>query len=171
MPKCRYCKKEIEKDNSYKVGKASYYCNQECYELSQNKKDKPQTDSSRRQLTDYIQDYYLDNGYNKNEINWNLLASQIKNLVDKGMKYSGIKYCLWYMIEIKEMNLFNDDFNGSILNLVDFYYEESKRYWKQTDDIKKEIEQFDFEDNVVIVKKPLDKYNKKCYNKIDLNEL
>lgn len=171
MPKCRYCKKEIEKDNSYKVGKASYYCNKECYELSQNKKDKPQTDSSRRQLTDYIQDYYLDNGYNKNEINWNLLASQIKNLVDKGMKYSGIKYCLWYMIEIKEMNLFNDDFNGSILNLVDFYYEESKRYWKQTDDIRKEIEQFDFEDNVVIVKKPLDKYNKKCYNKIDLNEL
>ena len=40
MPKCRCCGKQLDKDTAYKVGKASYYCNEECYNKVMAKRNK-----------------------------------------------------------------------------------------------------------------------------------
>ena len=68
MPKCRCCGKQLDKDAAYKVGKASYYCNEECYNKVMTKRNKakskyePIDPSDRRVYTDYIVKIYTDNG-------------------------------------------------------------------------------------------------------------
>ena len=87
MVKCRCCGKEIDKETAYKVGKASYYCNEQCYNVTMAKRNKnkvkyePKENTDRRDYTDYVQKIYLDNGYDKSEINWTLLMSQTKNIL------------------------------------------------------------------------------------------
>ena len=81
MPKCRFCGKQLDKDIAYKVGKASYYCNEECYNKVMAKRNKakakyePIDPSDRRVYTDYILKIYLYNGYDKSEVPWTLLMS------------------------------------------------------------------------------------------------
>lgn len=174
--KCRFCKTEIDRDTAYKVGKNSYYCDNYCYSRymedrdNKKKKYKPKDNTDRRKLTDYIQNLYIEEGYEKSEINWVLLMSQVKNFIEEyGYKYSGIKYCLWYMKEIENINLFNNDFNGSVLNLIPYYYEKSKQYWKETNDIKKEIKNFDFNNKIIKIKgKNIDKRKNKMIKMEDL---
>lgn len=166
--KCRYCKKEIIKSDAYSETKGMYYCDKSCFEQAQDKKKVEKnfksTDGSERLiLTDFIQSIYLNEGYNKSNIPWVVIGSQISNLLEKNpsWKYSTIKYILWYMIEIKGMNLF-DGYNGTVLNLVEFYYQESKDYYMECEEIKREIEIFEFDDEVKIVKKNSE--NDKRYN-------
>lgn len=178
MPKCRFCGKEIEKETSYKIGKCSYYCNESCFNKSELKRKKnksiykPKEDSDRLILTNAIQDVYLNQGYSKTEINWVLLMSQVKNMIkDYNYKYTGMEYCLNYMINIKEMNLFNDDFNGSILNLIPFYYDEAKEYWSQTKEIEDSVNEFEFKNEEIVINKKVDNNVKKWYNNIDISKL
>lgn len=159
MAKCRFCKKEIDKSTAYSSSKGMYYCDESCYEQAQDKKKPqknyiPQKDSARRALTDYILELYLQAGYNKNKINWAIIGSQISNLLKENptWKYSGIKYTLWYMVEIKEMNLF-DNYDGSILNLVPFYFNEARDYYMECEDIKRAIEEFEFDEEVKVIKR------------------
>lgn len=133
---CEYCKKEIkDKTNMFTTKKKVHFCNKECYK---------KYGLERKKLTDYIQSLYIKQGYEKNQINWVLLMSQIKNMQkDKGYKYSGVELSLRYMVKIKEVNLFSDNFNGSILNLVPFYYQESKEYWIHQRKIKQALKGVD----------------------------
>lgn len=154
---CRFCKKEIDKQDAFedknKVG--YYYCNEEHYKLQQNKiKYKaPKINNvgepnERRILTDYIQEQYIKQGWDKHDINWKIITAQIKNMMDedKNLTYSRIRYVLWYLIEIKEVNLFEEEnFNGSILNLIPFSYQEAESYWKQTKAIKEAVKDLDYE--------------------------
>jgi hypothetical protein len=146
MVKCRYCGTEIKKEDAISEVPKVYYCSAECMEMSRDKnaKGKPPVKSARRELTDLIQKYYLANGYKKNEINWNLICAQIKNLVDTyGYKYSGIRYTLWYMVEIIEKPLFDDSYKGSILNLVPFEYINAQKYYQETKALEKAFEAFE----------------------------
>ena len=65
MAKCRCCGKEIDKETAYKVGKASYYCNEQCYSATMAKRNRnkvkyePKENTDRRDYTDYIQKIYL----------------------------------------------------------------------------------------------------------------
>ena len=165
--KCRFCKTEIDKETAYKVGKASYYCNEECYKKTQEKKAKPKknnNDSPMRDLTDYIQELYIKQGYEKNQINWALIGSQIKNLMEenKNWTYGGIKYTLKYMID-NNINVF-DFQSGSILNLVPFYYNEAKDFCYFISDLYDELE--NITDDKIEVIKTKSKTNKGV--KIDL---
>ena len=36
--KCKYCGKQIEKDNAYKIADRQYYCNKTCYDDKQRSK-------------------------------------------------------------------------------------------------------------------------------------
>lgn len=176
--KCRYCKKEIEKSIAYKPISDSrvYYCDKECYELSQTKKNTKQNNgrykstkgSEREILTDYIQSLYLKVGYTKQNINWAMIGSQIKGFVDNDRyKYSGIKYTLWYMQTIKGMNLFKDGFNGSILNLIPYYYLEAKEYAIKRRDIKLAVNEFEFDNGVNLI----DRDKELRLDKINLEEI
>ena len=161
MAKCRCCGKEIDKETAYKVGKASYYCNEQCYSVTMAKRNKnkvkyePQESTDRRDYTDYIQKIYLDNGYDKSEIPWALIGAQTKNILSEHeiWSYATLQYILYYMYEVLELNLFTEESNGSILSLLPFYGIEAEKYFNQTKEIEKSIDEFDFTDNEIVIKK------------------
>lgn len=177
MAVCRNCGSEINKEIAYKVGKSSYYCNEECYnkkmrQRSYNKKKyKPKEDTPRRELTDYIQKIYLDNGYDKSEINWTLIMSQVKNILESHevWKYETIQYILYYMYEIEEVNLFDEKSNDSILSLVPFYGMKAEQYFYEESELNDVIDGFDFEQKKIVIKKNT-RPNKKI-KQIDLTTL
>ena len=114
--------------------------------------DKEKEDYTR--LTDYIQLLYVNQSYDKKDINWAILTAQIKNMMsdDKSLTYAQLKYILWYMVEILELNLFNEEFNGSILNLVPYYIQEAKEFCLKCKDIRESVKGFDFTDDIRIVR-------------------
>ena len=169
--KCRFCKKIISKSQAYKVGDRTYYCDEKCYKKQQdkNKYKAPKiksdgTDNPRRMLTDYIQELYVNQGYDKHDIDWKFITAQIKNFMkeDKSITYGGIKYTLQYLVNIEDKNLFDsDNFNGSILNLVPTNYMKAKKYCEEMIRLKKEIENFQFEDKVVTIHRSFDNIKKR----------
>ena len=161
MAKCRCCGKEIDKETAYKVGKASYYCNEQCYSATMAKRNRnkvkyePKENTDRRDYTDYVQKIYLDNGYDKSEIPWTLIGAQTKNILSEHeiWSYATLQYILYYMYEVLELNLFAEESNGSILSLLPFYGIEAEKYFNQTKEIEKSIDEFDFNDNEIVIKK------------------
>lgn len=177
MVKCRCCSKEIDKETAYKVGKASYYCNEECYNKVMAKRNKakakyePIDPSDRRVYTDYIVKIYTDNGYDKSEIPWQLIGAQTKNILQEHevWSYLTLQYILYYMYEVLELNLFSEESNGSILSLLPFYGLEAEQYYNQCTEINKQIDGFEFNDNKIVVKKSNKAKSK--YKMIDIGEL
>ena len=176
MAKCRCCGKEIDKETAYKVGKASYYCNEQCYSATMAKRNRnkvkyePKENTDRRDYTDYVQKIYLDNGYDKSEIPWTLIGAQTKNILSEHeiWSYATLQYILYYMYEVLEINLFSEESNGSILSLLPFYGIEAEKYFNQTKEIEKSIDEFDFTDNEIVIKKSCGGKKKKY---IDLGSL
>jgi len=105
-------------------------------------------------LTDYIQYLYLQQGYTKQKIPWKVITAQIKQIMteDKTLTYAKLSYIIKYMVEILEMNLFDDYFNGTILNLVPYYINEAREFCLKCKEIKKLASDFDFSENVRVVK-------------------
>ena len=52
-----------------------------------------------------IQQIYINEGYDKSEINWKLITAILKKLLEDNMCYSGIIYTLWYCKEIINIDL------------------------------------------------------------------
>ena len=177
MPKCRCCGKQLNKDAAYKVGKASYYCNEECYNKVMAKRNKakakyePIDPSDRRVYTDYIVKIYTDNGYDKSEIPWQLIGAQTKNILKEHevWSYLTLQYILYYMYEVLELNLFTEESNGSILSLIPFYGLEAEQYYNQCTEINKQVNEFEFNDNKIVVKKSNKAKSK--YKMIDIGGL
>lgn len=120
--KCKYCGKTLVKDACYKEGKNKFCSELECIKWNTENK-------ARQSLLAYIKGIYEMQGIN--QINWAMLTSQIKNMLDvnKDWNYSTIKYTLWYMCEIAHVNLFSDKAKGSVLSLIPFYLDEAKDYY------------------------------------------
>lgn len=163
--KCKNCKREIINAPFTKVlvgqKRKSSFCNEECYNQFISKDN---TDNNpRRKLTDYIQELYVKNGYKKEYINWALISKQIKNIEkDLNINDNWIRYCLWYLVEIKEQSLFDEKYDGSILNLVPYSYVEARKYWEDIQRIKNAFDKIDFEDNTIDFRKAkFSKLNKK----------
>ena len=109
---------------------------------------------SYKSLLEYIQSLYLLQGYSKQQIPFKIITAQIKQIMtdDKTLNYSQLRYIIWYMVEILQMNLFDDSFNGTILNLVPYYINEAREFCIKCKDIKQLASEFDFSNNVKIVK-------------------
>ena len=61
------------------------------------KKNEPSPDAAERKaLLDYIKE--LDPDANFVAIGW-----QLKRMIEEGITYSGIRYALWYSINVKQM--------------------------------------------------------------------
>ena len=105
-------------------------------------------------LTDYIQYLYIQQGIDKQKIPWKVITAQIKQIMteDKTLTYAQLSYIIKHMVEILEMNLFDDSFNGTILNLVPYYINEAREFCLKCKEIKKLASEFDFSDNVRVVK-------------------
>lgn len=177
---CRFCKQQIPKGTEYKnsPNDRSYYCNVEHWRLSQEKKlykpKKVTNDGNinpRRQLLDYIQELYVNQGYEKHTINWKLITAVLKNQMEenKDMTLGGIQYTLWYCKEIKQLDLFGDKSN-TVLWCVPFNYSEAQDYYLQTAELEDAINNFEFNETSIIVKKSINKPSKK-FKKISIDDL
>lgn len=145
--KCKYCNKVI-KDEPYKY-KTANYCGETCAKLHEKQK------KNRRDLTDYIQKIYLENSYEKDEINWTLITSMLKNIQQEHKDWNDaqIRYVLYYMYEIIQVNLFDEKSNGSILALLPFYFNEARDFCKKQKEIKDAVNEFEFDDEVIKIKR------------------
>ena len=160
--KCRYCGKDIDKETAYSVKKGQYYCNENHYLSSLEKKKnttkhsyKSAEGTDRRVFTDAIQDLYVNvYGWNKSKIRWQILMSQCSNLLKANptWTYDTILYIIWYMQEILEMNLINKESNWSPLSLVDYYAQEAEQFYNECSAIQKSVENYNNEENQVIIK-------------------
>lgn len=177
MAKCRCCSKEIDVKNAYKVGKCAYYCDFACYDQKMTerellkKKYKPRENTDRRDFTDYVQKIYLDNGYDKSEINWTLIMANAKNILESHevWSYSTLQYILYYMYEIAEVNLFSEESN-TILGLLPFYGMEAEAYYNETKQLEENVSNFNFDNTTIKIKKG-NSINNKKYRPIDLTNL
>lgn len=161
---CRYCKKEIDKETAYKPveTKGQYYCSENHY-LSMIEKKKNTTKHSyksaegtdRRHYSDVLQNLYVNQyGWNKKKINWQIIFSQTNNLLksNPNWTYDTILYIVWYMQEILGMNLICSESNWSPLSLVDYYAIDAEQYYNDCCEIEKSVENYEFDDNDIVVK-------------------
>ena len=177
--KCRYCKKEISKDAAYSPKSGMYYCSENHYLSSLEKKKnttkhsyKSAEGNDRRAFTDAIQDLYVNvYGWNKSKIRWQILMSQCSNLLKANptWTYDTILYVIWYMQEILEMNLINKESNWSPLSLVDYYAQEAEQFYNECTAIQESTNNYDFEDKQVIIKSNKSKNLK--YKPINMEDL
>ena len=109
---------------------------------------------SYKSLLNYIQSLYLSQGYTKQQIPFKVITAQIKQIMteDKTLTYAQVSYIIKFMVDILEMNLFDDSFNGTILNLVPYYINEAREFCIKCKDIRKMASEFDFEEKVRVVK-------------------
>lgn len=158
--KCKQCGQTSDRDKAVKISDRIYCCSKECAEMfleSKNNKKKNYKSvkgTARESCTDYIQALYIQNNTPKNKIRWEIIGSQLSNMLKehKNWNYSTIKFTLQYMNDIAGVNLF-DGSQGTILNLVPFYVDEAKDYYFELQDIKKAVNEFEFNDEVIVVKK------------------
>lgn len=167
--KCKYCGKEVIRDEAYNPFPKQYYCNEDCYNARERKrlgeeeakardkiKYKPiDNGNPRRRFTDYLQDMYVYKyGWNKDAICWEMLCATASNYLKQyeDWSYESMTYVLYYMNEVLELDLVNQDSNYNALALLPFYYREAKEYCENTMDIESKIESFDFNDEKVVVK-------------------
>ena len=99
--------------------------------------------AERKALLDYIK--ALDPN-----ANFIAIGSQLKHMIDEGMTYSGIRYALWYSINVKQM-----PYKG--VGIVPYVYEEAKVYWQWQQRMKKQVASWQPKDNDdVVVKRQRD---------------
>ena len=162
--KCRYCKKEIDKNTAYSPVSGMYYCNENHYLSALEKKKntskhsyKSADGTDRRAFTDAIQDLYVNQyGWDKKKINWQILMSQCNSLLknNPSWTYDTILYIIWYEQEILGLNLICKDSHWSPFSLVDYYALDAEMYYNECSEIQKSVENYNFdEDNIVIKKK------------------
>ena len=67
-------------------------------------------------------------------------------MTDEGMTYSGIRYALWYSINVKQM-----PYRG--VGIVPYVYKEAKTYWQWRQRMKKQVASWQPQDNDAVVVK------------------
>ena len=119
-----------------------------------NSKLSDEDKKSYKSLLNYIQSLYLSQGYTKQQIPFKVITAQIKQIMseDKTLNYNQLIYVIKYMVDVLEMNLFDDSFNGTILNLVPYYINEAREFCIKCKDIRNMASEFDFEEKVRVVK-------------------
>ena len=108
------------------------------------KKNEPSPDATERKaLLDYIKE--LDPN-----ANFIAIGSQLKRMITEGMTYSGIRYALWYSVNVKQM-----PYKG--VGIIPYVYKEAKSYWQWQQRMKKQVAGWQPQDNDdVVVKRQRD---------------
>ncbi len=95
--------------------------------------------TERKALLDYIKE--LDP-----HANFIAIGSQLKRMTDEGMTYSGIRYALWYSINVKQMS-----YRG--VGIIPYVYKEAKTYWQWQQRMKQQVASWQPKDNDDVVVK------------------
>lgn len=176
---CKYCNKEINRDTAYNPKKGQYYCSENHY-LSLIEKRKAKGNHSfksaegtdRRAFTDAIQDLYVNRyGWDKRKINWQILMSMSKTLLENNptWTYETILYIIWYEQEILGLNLICKESHWNPLSLVDYYALEAELYYNECNEIQKSVENYNFDENIVVAKTSKNKKIK--YKPINMEDI
>lgn len=163
--KCKHCGKELTKEEAYNPSPRNYYCNKFCFDERERKrlgegktkkiKYKPKDDGNpRRIFTDKVQSIYINYGWDKNKINWQMICGNALNILKEheNWSYDTLTYILYYMHDILGLNLISEESNYSPLSLLPYYAIEAEEYYNQTESIKESIENFDFNEEIKIIK-------------------
>lgn len=140
FPKCKYCKEDVtDKTQATKI--SSGYIHNECIEPMEKEKELNKTDFQK--IMDYVHDLY-------ERPNYVMIAKQIKDMKERGLKESGILKTLQYIYEIEEMKVMEDKGIG----LVEYKYEDAKNYFMKKAEIRKSVADFDtVGETIVVVRK------------------
>ena len=84
------------------------------------------------------------------------LKNIIDNHKDQKYTYQSILYVLKYMNMIG-INLFDERSNGSVLSLVEYYYNEARQYCIDTNRLKKVFEKVELNEEPIIITKNVGK--------------
>lgn len=105
------------------------------------KKNEPSPDAAERKaLLDYIKS--LDPN-----ANFIMIGSQLKRMLAEGMTYAGIRYALWYSINVRGM-----DYKG--MGIIPYVYDEAKRYWQWQQQMKAQVAGWkQVDEDAVVVKR------------------
>ena len=95
--------------------------------------------AERKALLDYIKSIDPNS-------NFIVIGSQLKRMTDDGMMYSGIRYALWYSINVKQM-----PYRG--IGIVPYIYDEAKAYWQWQQRMKQQVASWQSQDNDAVVVK------------------
>lgn len=93
--------------------------------------------AERKALLAYIKELDLN-------ANFILIGSQLKRMTDDGMTYGGIRYALWYSVNVKQM-----PYRG--VGIIPYVYEEAKTYWQWQQRMKKQVASWQPQDNDAVV--------------------
>ena len=94
---------------------------------------------ARKALLDYIKNLDRD-------ANFILITAQLKRMLAEGMTYAGIRYALWYSINVRGM-----EYKG--MGIIPYVYDEAKRYWQWQQRMKQQIASWQSQDNDAVVVK------------------
>lgn len=127
--KCRQCGKQIERDAAIELRKGWYVCSDACAEAwteAYKPRPKQSEPDARKALLDYIKSLDPD-------ANFPAIAMHLKRMtVEHGMTYAGMRYALWYSINIKEL-----PYKG--IGILPYVYDESRRYWNWKQRMKQRV--------------------------------
>lgn len=148
--KCRQCCKQIERDAAIELRKGWYVCSDACAEAWQaahapKPKPKPtMPPDDRTALLDYIKQLDPDT-------NFIVATAQIKRMIaDYGMTYAGMRYALWYSI-----NVANRQYKG--ISVLPYVYEDAKKYWQWQQRMKQQVADWmPQDDDAVIVRRDVE---------------
>lgn len=117
--KCPICGEQFYREEVEFVKVKNRYYHKDCYEASE--KEKTEEDKEKELLTDYIKKLF---GIQTLSVKIN---KQIKDLIEKGYSYKGIRMTLTYWFEIKGNSI--EKANHGI-GIVPYCYEQALSYWK-----------------------------------------
>lgn len=100
-------------------------------------------------LRDYINKIYIEEN---REPNWAVITKQIQHIKKEyNTNETEIKLVLMYMMTVRQMNLFANMEQGSILNLVPYYIEETRQYQQFQEDVKESAKGASTKENNIVV--------------------
>ena len=106
-----------------------------------NKKKRPtKEDIERKKLTDYIQHLGGEN------IDWVYTMSRVKQFTKQGMTYAGMRYALWYQVNIQQTS-----YSG--IEFIPYLYDKAKRYWADMQRVKQSIANATFGKSCITIEK------------------
>ena len=139
--KCRQCGKQIERNAAIELRKGWYVCSDACVEVwkeAHAPKPKQSELDARKALLDYIKSLDPD-------VNFPAIAMQLKRMtVEHGMTYAGMRYALWYSINVKEL-----PYKG--IGILPYVYDESRRYWNWKQRMKQQVSVWKPQDDEAVI--------------------
>lgn len=139
--KCRQCGKSVERNAAIELRKGWYVCSKTCAEAwaaTHKPRPKQSEPDARKALLDYIKSLDPD-------ANFPAIAMQLKRMtVEHGMTYAGMRYALWYSINVKEL-----PYKG--IGILPYVYDESRRYWRWKQQMKQQVSAWNPADDEAVI--------------------